>query len=92
MKNAVFWMLHHVALVRTDVSEEHRFHHQSDKSQRARSNVSVHLLLVTINTPSSPILVTLMMELVRSSETSVLTRGTPRQIPEDGILQLEMFF
>jgi hypothetical protein len=23
MNNAVFWMLHHVALVRTDISEEH---------------------------------------------------------------------
>jgi multisubunit Na+/H+ antiporter MnhE subunit len=30
-------------------------------------------LLVTANVPSSPIIVTLMMEVVRSSETSVLT-------------------
>jgi hypothetical protein len=43
-------------------------------------------LLVTANVPSSPILVTLMMEAIYSSETSVLKRTTRSNIPKDGIL------
>jgi hypothetical protein len=40
--------------------------------------------------PKSPILVTLMMEAIRSSETSVPTRATRRHIAEDGVVQSEL--
>jgi hypothetical protein len=50
-------MLRHVALVRTDVSEE-----------RSASIIILRRLLLTANVvPSSPILVNLMMEMLRSS-------------------------
>jgi hypothetical protein len=52
-------------------------------SNRSRS---VLRLLVTANVPSSPILVNLITDAIRPSETSVLTRVTQRSIQEDDIL------
>jgi hypothetical protein len=51
-----------------------------------RTDVSEELSASIIIVSSSPILVTLMKEALSSSETSVITRATRRNIPEDAIL------
>jgi hypothetical protein len=50
----------------------------------------MHQLLVTANVPSSQILVTLMTEVLRSSNTLVLARATWSNIPENNILSMPL--
>jgi hypothetical protein len=83
-------MLSCVALVRTDVSEESITSNfrvtRIGELGTTLARSMLRLLVIANLIPNSPILVTLMMEAIRSSETSVLTRTTRHDIPEDIIL------
>jgi hypothetical protein len=101
MKNAVFWGVTPCGSCKNRrLRGPYRLHHQGDKNRWARNvssneqpkhaakkylshNISLQRAQVV---PSSPILVTLMIEPVCFSETSVFTWATWHNIPEDGIL------
>jgi inosine/xanthosine triphosphate pyrophosphatase family protein len=87
-------MLRRVALVRTDVSEEPTASFirltkigELGTTQAATSNRrTLRMNLFAVVVPSSPIFVSLMKEAPGSYETSVLTRATRRNNPEENIL------
>jgi hypothetical protein len=95
-------MLHRVALLRTDISWERIASiisvTRTDElgTALAAAVVVVFLrevlqMLVTANVVLSLPIITLTMEAILSSETSVLPRAIWHNFPEDGILKIFMY-
>jgi hypothetical protein len=87
-------MLRRLILVRTKVSEERiasiikvtRIGEVGTTLKVIRNQSNLLQLLITTNVvASSPILLTLMMEAIRSSETLILARAMRNNIPDDCI-------
>jgi hypothetical protein len=73
MKNYAVWLF--TRATRRNIPEDAILH------SHRRENLKSYNVV-----PSSPILVTLTLVALSSSETSILTRATRRNIPEDAIL------
>jgi hypothetical protein len=93
MKIAVFWDIMPCGSCKNRrFRETYRLNHQSTRIDK------LGMLAVTSNqstlqrnfnvVPSSPIFVTPMVEVIRSSKKSVLTGATWHSIPEDGNLHI----
>jgi hypothetical protein len=106
MKNAVFWDVTTCGSCKNRrFGGMYRLHYQGKNTERSQNNISsnkypvygmflVKWLFVrfyVFTAVTTPILIILMKEALRSSGTSVLTRAMWRSIPEKWILQVPLY-